>query len=76
MRAHDVRHLCVCSHCEQMGDDRSMIVSQFPESLHPACFVERYGEEAIFEKLSRDEHRLFRLSDVTHFTMQRLLEQP
>lgn len=73
MKAHDVRHLCICPRCERMGDDREMI-SWFPEMFHPDCFAKEFGEDAIFG-LERSERRKFRLGDVSTATMHRLLEE-
>lgn len=67
--AHDVRHLCPCRHCDQIGDDREMVLSEF----HPGCFAKQFGEAAIFN-LAGEDRKKFRLCDVTPDTMRRLLE--
>lgn len=70
--AHDVRHLCVCSVCGNVGDDREMI-PRHDARYHTKCFVENFGE-ALVERLPRAERDKFRLCDVSHEFMCKLLD--
>lgn len=86
MKAHDVRHLCVCEICGGLVDDRGSIRPRgkhfehyfskdynLDAHWHPGCYVEKYGEEGVFV-LAREERRKFRICDVTIDTMRRLLD--
>jgi hypothetical protein len=74
MKAHDVRHLCVCALCEGLADDRAAIPREpTPEYYHPACFVEKFGEARVLS-LPPEDRKKFRICDVSAETMRKLIE--
>lgn len=66
--AHDVRHLCVCTPCGQLADDRDTV-----RGMHPKCFYEESGDDAVLG-LSTDEQNKFTLGDIPTDLMKRILK--
>lgn len=56
--AHDVRHLCICRGCKQLADDRDVV-----KEMHPSCFYEKFGSEAVLALLADDLGK-FRICDL------------
>lgn len=74
--AHDVRHLCICEGCAELGDDRDMVHSLencSPFAFHPKCFHKRYGDEAVLKFLSKTDQDKFALSDIPTALMKQLV---
>lgn len=69
LKAHDVRHLCVCPYCAGMGDDRDTV-----NAFHPKCFYEAHGEVGVMA-LSTDDQDKFRMCDIPDGLMRALMEQ-
>lgn len=83
MKAHDVRHLCVCLGCHKIADNRETVnrdgqywgASKFKrrhESWHPQCFYVKFGKQNVLA-LPQSEREKFRLSDVPAGVMKTLL---
>lgn len=75
--AHDVRHLCSCSKCDKLGDERTMVdlIPAFPEKRwHPKCFYEEWGENYVFENLRRADWAKFRLCDIPLKLMKKMVD--
>lgn len=80
LKAHDVRHLCVCAHCGNLADDRETVspnhhFPHVPETWHPKCLFEEYGGDYVVERLSRDQQNKFALGDIPVEVMKKLLRQ-
>jgi hypothetical protein len=69
LKAHDIRHLCVCAHCDGMADDRETV-----RDLHPRCFYEMEGNAGVLALCSDDRDK-FALGDIPVELMKRLLDQ-
>ncbi len=88
VRAHDIRHLCLCGLCGGIADERTSIsynvayrCSRIPGDRkepdvfwHPACCYEHFGEKVILE-MPESEQEKFCLSDIPASVMVKLLEQ-
>lgn len=73
MKAHDVRYLRLCSHCDSMGDRRNLL--QIAGRLyHGHCVIEMLPEAAILE-LPYEEQGKLRLSETGPALMAKLLAQ-
>ena len=78
--AHDVRHLCVCEGCKELADDRDTVNPDHTQPFyrdtnwHPKCYYEKFGRQAVVERLSRDNQNKFRLCDIPAELMRELLE--
>jgi hypothetical protein len=72
--AHDVRHIVVCKHCEQIGDDRYM-VRPFPKGnlYHGRCLMERFGLAKLIE-LPKCESDKLALGDIGPKAMKAVIE--
>lgn len=77
MKAHDVRHLCVCPRCGGLGDDRETINPITPAHTgshwHPRCFYEDFGKQGVLGSLPDIEQDKFRLCDIPPGVMKTLL---
>lgn len=80
MKAHDVRHLCVCGFCKNIGDDREMLVIDLPAAdygvwknvtVHGRCAYQKMGARIL--DLPSDQRAKFTLGDVDTSMMRRLL---
>ena len=69
LKAHDVRHLCVCFVCGAMADDRDVVFD-----AHPKCFYEKEGRIRVLN-LCDDDMDKFRLGDIPLDLMKELLER-
>lgn len=67
LKAHDIRHLCVCPYCGGMGDDRDTV-----SAFHPKCFYEAHGEVGVLA-LSPDDRNKFRLCDIPVAVAKKLM---
>lgn len=70
--AHDVRHLCGCANCGQLGMDTTM-VDLDGEWFHGRCFVRKFGLRYLLA-LPRSKKLRLTLGDVGVKTMQALLD--
>ena len=80
MKAHDVRHLCICGLCGSIGDNRKMLSIDFPRSdygiwknvtVHGACAYAKLGEDIL--TLPFEQRTKLTISDVGIEMMQRLV---
>lgn len=46
MKAHDVRHLTICKHCDRLGDDRHLLKIE-GDYYHDTCAVQMFGPDKI-----------------------------
>lgn len=75
MRAHDVRHLRLCTVCDDLGDDRNMINPDPAHSTrwyHGRCFIKRCGLKQLL-KLPAEQANRLTLGDVGVRTMKALI---
>lgn len=83
MKAHDVRHLCVCSGCHRLADDRETVNRDHPvwgaskwewkyTSWHPQCYYVQFGAQNVL-CLPQSERDKIRLCDVPINVMKALL---
>lgn len=70
MKAHDVRQLRVCEHCNHLGDKRQMV-----GGMHGRCFIEAHGLPALVA-LPPEETAGLRLDDIGDEAMRALLDRP
>jgi len=69
--AHDVRHLKLCPHCRDIGDDRLM-VKRDGKDWHGRCFSAAFGLDALLG-LSDEQKRRLTLGDIGPDAMAKLL---
>jgi hypothetical protein len=69
--AHDVRHLCVCQHCREIGDDRKMIETAYDEHMHGDCAFRALSDLIFY--LPTCELEKFTLGDVGPDAMRKLI---
>lgn len=70
--AHDVRRLCLCSHCGGLGDREQMIALGGP--YHTLCFRQVFGFEAVLA-LPMAQSGKFRMRDLSTTEMRRLINR-
>lgn len=63
MKAHDVRHLCLCKVCGDLADDRSVIETKVG-SIHGSCAYNTMGIGGLLT-LPDSEIRKLTISDVS-----------
>lgn len=87
VRAHDIRHLCLCSICGGIADERTSIsynrayrYTHLPKARkepdvfwHPACCFKELGEKFVLD-LPVSEQLKFCLSDLPISSMRKLLD--
>lgn len=71
LKAHDVRHLTVCTHCGGIGDDRDMVRTG-SGLVHGRCAHELLGVDGLL-RLPKAELGKIRLDDVGADIMKRLI---
>jgi len=78
LKAHDVRHLCTCTKCGGLADDRETVSPTYAPNIswqgHPSCFYEVFGPTAILERLTHEQQNKFTLGDIPASLMRKLLE--
>lgn len=65
MKAHDVRHLCICTSCGKIGDDREMIAIG-GDRAHGCCVFDVLGMSAVL-RLPVEELKKFSIDDLGGF---------
>jgi len=78
LKAHDIRHLCVCTKCGDLADDRETVSPTYAPNIegqwHPACFYLTFGATAVVERLTRNQQDKFALGDIPVGVMKKLLD--
>lgn len=69
--AHDVRHLCGCDVCRDIGDDR-MMVDLDGKWFHGRCFIERFGF-SFLAALPKSKTNRLTLGDIGSTMMRQLI---
>ena len=73
--AHDVRHLCLCTKCAELADDRDTVrpIGASEGQWHPACFYQAFGETAVLKQLTREQQNKFRMCDAPVAVLKKLV---
>jgi hypothetical protein len=76
LKAHDVRHLCTCTKCGGLADDRATVSPTTYPNIewrgHPECFYKAFGAVGV-ERLDREQQNKFALGDIPASLMKKLV---
>lgn len=72
MKAHDVRHLRVCKHCDQLGDNRKMLMVE-GAPMHDACVIATRSTSQILQ-LPKEEREKITIGAAGHTLMMKLVD--
>lgn len=85
LKAHDVRHLCLCGLCGSIGDDREMVLVNHVElprlgyglwknvPMHGACAFKKLGDGIL--DLPNEQRAKFTINDLGVEMMRRMVER-
>ena len=74
-KAHDIRRLCRCPHCDEIGDNARMVRSNYTlHYFHGRCFAEAYGANELLALPAKETDKLC-IGDLGVRLMRKLLNR-